>query len=204
MAHTQVQGEPAADQIIRAIKFFNNYEQLPDALVIIRGGGSAEDLATFNDEQLAREIAASRIPTLVGVGHEVDHTVADMVADVRAATPTNAAEILVPDRRESVARVRQHIMTISTVLSRSLDEARQRTTRYRDEVVQTLDARIDDVRTRLALLHSVVRQVNPDTVLRQGYALVRGDMTVGATVHIETYKKQITAEVIHVEDRKNN
>ena len=94
VAHTQVQGAPAADQIIQAIRFFNSYEELPEVLVIIRGGGSAEDLMTFNDEQLAREIARSRIPTLVGVGHEVDHTLADMVADVRAATPTNAAEIL--------------------------------------------------------------------------------------------------------------
>lgn len=100
VAHVQVQGTVAPDQIIRAINYFGEEEVLPEVLVIIRGGGSADDLAAFNDEPLVRAIAGSRIPTIVGVGHEVDVTLADMVADVRAATPSNAAQIVVPDKRE--------------------------------------------------------------------------------------------------------
>jgi exodeoxyribonuclease VII large subunit len=73
-----------------------NKKTLPEVIVIIRGGGSADDLSTFNDEPLVRAVAGSRIPTLVGVGHETDQSLADMVADVRAATPSNAAQILVP------------------------------------------------------------------------------------------------------------
>ena len=100
VAHVQVQGLTAPEQIIRAIRHFNEQKNVPEVLVIVRGGGSADDLAAFNDEPLVREIAASRIPTLVGVGHEVDVTLADMAADVRAATPSDAARLVVPDRRE--------------------------------------------------------------------------------------------------------
>src|SRR5665648_4350 len=97
VANVQVQGDSAPDQIIRAINYFNQQELLPEIIVIIRGGGSADDLSTFNDEPLVRAIASSRIPTLVGVGHEIDESLADLAADVRAATPSNAAQILVPD-----------------------------------------------------------------------------------------------------------
>jgi exodeoxyribonuclease VII large subunit len=109
VAHVQVQGATAPDQIIRALQYFNMREELPQVVVIVRGGGSADDLSAFNDEQLVREIAASRIPTLVGVGHEIDMSLADMVADVRAATPSNAAQILTPDRNEIVRTVRRRV-----------------------------------------------------------------------------------------------
>src|SRR5690606_7756374 len=87
VAHVKVQGDEAADQIIRALRYFNAKEILPEVIVIIRGGGSLDDLSAFNDELLVREIASSRIPTLVGVGHETDTTLSDLAADVRAATP---------------------------------------------------------------------------------------------------------------------
>ena len=90
VAHVQVQGEAAADQIVAAINRFNESQTPPEVLVIIRGGGSADDLNTFNDELLVRAIAASRVPILVGIGHEVDMTLADLAADVRASTPSNA------------------------------------------------------------------------------------------------------------------
>ncbi|HRQ86941.1 MAG TPA: exodeoxyribonuclease VII large subunit, partial [Candidatus Saccharibacteria bacterium] len=82
VAAVPVQGAGAADKIMRAIEYFNTRDTLPDVLVIVRGGGSADDLAVFNDEPLVRAIAASRVPTMVGVGHEVDVTLADLAADV--------------------------------------------------------------------------------------------------------------------------
>lgn len=105
LADVTVQGQTAPDQIVGAIETFNQMPSPPDVLVIIRGGGSLEDLMAFSTEPVARAIAASRTPTIVGVGHEIDVSLADYAADVRAATPTDAARIVVPDRREILAQV---------------------------------------------------------------------------------------------------
>ena len=91
VAQVQVQGADAPDQMIRALRYFNSQETVPQVIVIIRGGGSADDLSAFNDELLVREIATSRVPTLVGVGHEVDTSLADLAADVRAAEAKGAS-----------------------------------------------------------------------------------------------------------------
>ena len=95
----RVQGEGAALEIVKALKFFNQ-RKLADVLILARGGGSLEDLWAFNEEVLARAIAASEIPVISGVGHETDFTIADFVADVRASTPSAAAELVVQTRRE--------------------------------------------------------------------------------------------------------
>jgi exodeoxyribonuclease VII large subunit len=95
----RVQGEGAAEEIVKALKFFNQ-KKLVDVLIVARGGGSMEDLWAFNEEPVARAIAASSIPVISGVGHETDFTIADFVADVRASTPSTAAELVVQTRRE--------------------------------------------------------------------------------------------------------
>ncbi|HMH30993.1 MAG TPA: exodeoxyribonuclease VII large subunit, partial [Methylomirabilota bacterium] len=95
----QVQGEPAPAQIAAAIDQFNAQAEPPEVLILIRGGGSAEDLAAFSSEIVTRAVVASRTPTLVAIGHEVDLSLAELAADQRASTPSNAAELLVPDRK---------------------------------------------------------------------------------------------------------
>src|SRR5580700_4971724 len=95
----RVQGEGAAAEIVKALKFFNQ-KKLVDVLILARGGGSMEDLWAFNEEPLARAVASSEIPVISGVGHETDFTIADFVADVRASTPSAAAELVVQTRRE--------------------------------------------------------------------------------------------------------
>jgi len=95
----RVQGDGASTEILRAIQFFNR-KLLVDVLILARGGGSLEDLWAFNEEPLARAIAASQIPIISGIGHETDFTIADFVADVRASTPSAAAELVVQTRRE--------------------------------------------------------------------------------------------------------
>lgn len=195
VAHTQVQGEPAADQIIRAIRHFNSQEKLPEVLVIIRGGGSAEDLMTFNDELLAREIAGSRIPTLVGVGHEVDHSLADMVADRRAATPTNAAEILAPDRNEIIRSAHQQATSLGYQLAQAIDQHMQRTRDQLQVTFQRIRERLDDHYERLASLRLVISQANPENILKKGYALLRGEQNVGGVIEVETFESLLTAEV---------
>lgn len=95
-----VQGEGAAETVAAAIDWVNEHEPGRDALALVRGGGSLEDLRVFNDEIVARALARSRIPTVVGIGHERDVTLADLVADLRASTPSNAAELLTPTKEE--------------------------------------------------------------------------------------------------------
>lgn len=107
IAPVQVQGELAAPSIVKAIEMMNK-EQTCDVLIVGRGGGSLEELWAFNEEIVARAIAASNIPVISAVGHETDFTIADFVADVRAATPTAAAELAVPHIQELQARLRRN------------------------------------------------------------------------------------------------
>ncbi len=199
VAHVQVQGADAPDQIIRALTYFNSRDELPEVIVIIRGGGSADDLAAFNDEQLVRAIAASRVPTLVGVGHEVDESLADMAADVRAATPSNAAQLLVPDRGEIIRAVRYQVRSL---LPRVESAVSQQSTIVSDMLIGALEAtdgRIDQQLIQLAGVRNVLAQLNPQTVLARGYALIRGAQTVGAMIEVETNRSIIKAEVKNVQ-----
>lgn len=201
VAHTQVQGDPAPDQMIRAIHYFNSLEVLPEVLVIIRGGGSAEDLSTFNDEPLARAIAESRVPTLVGVGHEIDHTLADMVADVRAATPTHAAETLVPDKQEIIRVVQRQLQSIAGTVTQAIDQYGRQTKQHLEVAFRRIQERLGDAMQRLESLKMVITEVNPQTVLQRGYALMRGSPVVGQSIEIETATHYVTAEVTDVKDR---
>ena len=195
VAHTQVQGEPAADQIIRAIEYFNGLEVLPEVLIVIRGGGSAEDLMTFNDEKLARALSGSRIPTLVGVGHEIDHTLADMVADRRAATPTDAAKILVPDKQEIIRAVQAHIQGAGYHMTQAIDAHLARIREQLTAAVARMDERVAFTQERLLMLRQAVIRLHPDRVLEMGYAIVRGETRPGGMIEVETITQVIKAEV---------
>lgn len=194
-AHVQVQGDKAPEQIIRAINYFNTLETLPEVLVIIRGGGSADDLATFNDEPLVRAIAASRIPTLVGVGHEIDVTLADMVADRRAATPSNAAQIVVPDRRELIGGLQQLVRRVLVRTEGIIDDYRKEAAGLLQQGWSLLDARADILQSQLVTSRQVLEAYNPRAVLARGYAMVRGVIKKGNMITIEQQKQMIEAEV---------
>ena len=120
---TPVQGEGAGDKIAAAIRLAA--QSRCDAIILCRGGGSIEDLWAFNDEALARAIRASRIPVVSGVGHETDFTIADFAADLRAATPTAAAELLSPDREALLAQLAQLDRRLRQQTNRSLAERAQ-------------------------------------------------------------------------------
>lgn len=126
-----VQGEGAPRQLVRAIQLMNNRKAV-DVILIGRGGGSAEDLAAFNDEELARAIFASDIPVISAVGHETDFTICDFVSDLRAPTPSAAAELAVPDREE----ILQQLFLLNTKLRR----AEESLLSYNRQILDTLTA----------------------------------------------------------------
>lgn len=199
--HTTVQGIDAPDDIVKAIDFFNQLAEPVDALVVIRGGGSADDLAAFNDETLVRAIAASRTPTLVGVGHEIDTTLSDLVADVRAATPSNAAQLLLPDKRDTSEHV--HYM-MSRLTPRIVRVCEQRSDYVRVQLnsAQTaLTEQVSHVETKIRHISQLLSLYNPAIVLRRGYAIVRGDIRAGGVIDIEMDNVRLTAEV-HTYDEK--
>ncbi len=119
-----VQGEGAAARIAQAIRAANERAEC-EVLIVCRGGGGMEDLWQFNEEAVARAIAGSRIPVVSGVGHEVDFTIADFAADVRAATPTAAAQLVVPERRELQLRLRQFAQRLHRGVLRPIERAMQ-------------------------------------------------------------------------------
>ncbi len=121
---TPVQGEGAAQKIAQAVKTASQRAEC-DVLIVCRGGGSIEDLWAFNEEVVARAIAASHIPVVSGVGHETDFTIADFVADLRAATPTAAAQAVVPDRQELRLRLKQKQLRLSRAAQRRCEQGMQ-------------------------------------------------------------------------------
>lgn len=171
-----LQGEGSAERIAHAIDWVNERERTPEVLVLVRGGGSLEDLQAFNDELVARALARSRIPTLVGVGHERDITLADLAADVRASTPSNAAELLVPAREAMDAAVRDHAQRLSRAMHDVLRGREERVAR--------------DVLVLRETVESTVHHVD---------ALTRSMERVG--VHMHEHAQHAHLRVTHVVDR---
>lgn len=205
---TQVQGAAAADQIIAAIKQFNEMANPPEVLAILRGGGSRDDLAVFDDEKLVRAVAASRIPTITGVGHEIDITLIDLVADKRASTPSNAAELLVPDRRELITqtndKLSQMVYSLEHQVVRRQGEMSELTTRL-EQGVERCFLRWHQ---RAVALERTLLAYDPRAVLKRGYALIWDEQhhsvqtaTVGEELIVETAKQLIKTEVTNVEDK---
>lgn len=190
----KVQGAGAAEEIADAIRNCNSFGQI-DVLIVGRGGGSLEDLWAFNEEVVARAIFGSRIPVISAVGHEVDFTIADFVADLRAPTPSVAAELVVPNTsdlveiirnfhytcnqrvRENITSLRENIVSLcrSYAFNRPFDRLRQQSQRF-DELQRLLGRAAQQQVTlshqRIASLHGRLAALNPDAVIGRGYAVV--------------------------------
>lgn len=200
MINTQVQGLAAPEQIIRALEYYNVRAEV-EAIVIIRGGGSADDLAAFNDEGMARAIAASRIPVMTGIGHEVDESLADLAADVRASTPSNAAERLTFDRREILQRIYLNLENLRRTILAQIDRQRQEVDTRLQEIKNQVLLRIASNEQHISETEKILQSLNPENVLARGYAIVTGQMVPGKEVQILTMKQLIKAEVTNVQDR---
>lgn len=197
----QVQGAGAAEQIAQALDSCNAYGAL-DVVIVGRGGGSIEDLWAFNEEVVARAIHRSRIPVVSAVGHEVDVTIADYVADVRAATPSVAAELVVASLTDLRSTLTETLTRMRKFVDSSFERQRMRVAnlaglrifRAPDMAIHRLVQQIDDlddrlrravdikeerIATRLELLTHQITSHDPDRIVQRGYAIIRqGDMIV--------------------------
>lgn len=205
-----VQGADAPAQLVGAIGALNELPEPLDVIAVIRGGGSADDLAAFNHEDVVRAVAASRTPTIVGVGHEVDVTLADLVADVRAATPSNAAELLVPDKRVVSSNVETSLERIHAATERIIDATRDRVDQSVEAIGTSILGVIDDVDTRLHGIERALVQLNPEVVLNRGYAIIRSgtqairsvqDVTIASEIDVELTDGSLKAEVTDVREK---
>jgi exodeoxyribonuclease VII large subunit len=169
----QVQGEIAITQIATAIEHFNKNSNNYEALVVIRGGGSPEDLAAFSSEAVTRAVAGSLVPTLVAIGHEIDVSLAELAADYRASTPSNAAELLVPDRKTYVNQLNRTKTDLKNlVLSFTKDYSRklkENSVYLQKLATSQLEGQLEKLNNRRQLLNAY----NPESVLSRGYAVVR-------------------------------
>jgi exodeoxyribonuclease VII large subunit len=189
---TQVQGSEAAGQIVRALKWANERKEC-DVLILTRGGGSLEDLWPFNEEIVARAIFSSAIPIVSGIGHEIDFTIADFVADQRAATPSAAAELVSPDVSEYLqsikhwqSRLKQLMltymrhtqMTLTHLTQRlqhpgqRLQEQAQRLDNVEQRLATAMNYRLQNTQQKLANLSRALGAVSPLNTLSRGYAIV--------------------------------
>ena len=188
-----VQGETAAPSIAKAINLFNE-KNAADVLIVGRGGGSLEDLWAFNEEIVARAIFESKIPVISAVGHETDFTIADFVADLRAPTPSAAAELAVPDIFELKAELlglKQHLSVLMrnllvserekitnfekqvTLLSpvNKIQNSRQELSNAYEKIVNSMNLRLNDEKNKLSVLSGKLNALSPLAVLSRGYSI---------------------------------
>jgi exodeoxyribonuclease VII large subunit len=190
LADVYVQGRQAPLQIVRAIEYFNEQPDLPEVLVITRGGGSAEDLAAFNDERVVRAVAASRIPTLVAVGHEVDVSLAELAADQRASTPTNAAQLAVPARREVLAGLDHLNLQLGNSLQQSLAAGRAELSQDREYLTSQVILLLKNIKNDIITTRKLVSVFDPLAALKRGYAIVsRGANHISRAGQLELQDK---------------
>ncbi|MFA7288351.1 MAG: exodeoxyribonuclease VII large subunit [Melioribacteraceae bacterium] len=197
---SKVQGEGAAQEIVKGIEFINNLDDV-DVLILGRGGGSLEDLWAFNEEIVARAIFNSKIPIITGIGHEIDFTIADFAADKRASTPTAAMELATPNREDILSFISDFIENIDYEIISGIKDKRNKLSRiinsygfrlpedvikvrtqHLDSILYKLDSQIDKKltykRNLLSLLDQKIDKFDFNKILERGFALINQDETL--------------------------
>lgn len=189
-----VQGERSEESLIRGLDFFNRRDDI-DTIIIGRGGGSLEELWSFNSEALARKIFDSKIPIISAVGHEIDYTICDFVADLRAPTPSSAAELATPDLKDLLASQDILVKRMSRAVSNKIEIERQKVSRsiekthtivqkdmidmsyvrldrMQERMAASVDRRMVDYKNKLSLIGVSMGNLNPFSVMDRGYSVV--------------------------------
>jgi exodeoxyribonuclease VII large subunit len=198
--NSKVQGKGAESEIVQGIEYFNARPEFADVLIIGRGGGSLEDMWPFNEESVARAVFSSKIPVISAVGHEIDFSISDFVADLRAATPSQAAELVSLNAREELYRIGQYESRLynlvlsyfiyqkeilkgienSYAFKRPADIIKNYSMEIdnlQDDFDQYFTLRLDNEKRKIDNFDSMMRTLNPESVLGRGYAIVRNART---------------------------
>lgn len=193
-----MQGAGSGKSVCDAIRAANKLELKLDILVITRGGGSIEDLWTFNEEVVAREVFTSKVPVVSAIGHEIDYTICDFVADLRAPTPSAAAEMIFPDKTELLERINQFDYNLKIYLSERLNfyhselenisknyffnkpldllgEYSMRIDDYRDEVSKVVNDKFNNINNRLSSIEKLLFNIGPEQTLKRGFTYILKD-----------------------------
>ena len=224
----QVQGSSAPQQIVEAIEYFNMKAADYDALVIIRGGGSAEDLQAFQTEPVARAIYSSEIATVVAIGHEDDISLAELVADLRAATPTDAARLLVPDKKSVISQLEASISLQSELTLKILQRESDKLTRFHNSLRFVIDSAVSDLSSKqyrlnsaistainsshseFAVLSQKLTSLSPQSVLDRGYAVVSYEghsvssssaLKNNDNIMVQLAQGKLTAKIIEIDPK---
>ena len=218
LAPAAVQGDAAPPEIIYGLETLNKHFS-PDVILVARGGGSIEDLWAFNDEHVARAIVASKAPVISGVGHQTDFTIADFVADLRAPTPTAAAELATPHRADLQSGIddislrltqvilertytyRWSLSNLVSILARvsptgKIQSDLQRVDEFTARAYKGINHKLQMHQTRLHGLEQRLTSLNPGAILSRGYAVVsRQDGTIVARVSQVTPGDHLNVQV---------
>ncbi len=202
-AHVHVQGREAVGEILGAFSHFDALpaKDRPDVIVLTRGGGGLEDLHAFNDEEVARAVFRSKVPVVCAVGHERDESLCDYVADVRASTPSNAAERIVPDRREvgyeiemMQTRLVDHVQSELDVRSNMIENLMLRTESWLGRLREGLEYQV-----------RILKSLDPQRVLARGYSIVSkagkivkdaSKLDAGDKINVQLSKGSVDSEII--------
>ncbi|MCH7763423.1 MAG: exodeoxyribonuclease VII large subunit [Candidatus Marinimicrobia bacterium] len=228
---TQVQGDEASDDIVSAIKEMDQHENV-DVIILGRGGGSLEDLWPFNEESVARAIFSCRTPIISAVGHETDISISDMVSDMRAPTPSAAAEIVAPSLDELLTRIQTFEDTISKHISfilensyQKMDSLHDRFTQQRPDVIinrmrvlnqhlnvemkQSIHLKFQENKGRFDKLFGELSILNPKSILDRGYAIAtdkKGSVILDPNKIAmgDPFRVQLSKGIIHAKREKNS
>ncbi|HNX15782.1 MAG TPA: exodeoxyribonuclease VII large subunit [Bacilli bacterium] len=167
--YCSVQGDNAVKEILKAFEESQKYPL--DTLIIGRGGGSSEDLSAFNDEKIVRAVANSRMPVISAVGHEIDTTLVDYVADKRASTPTGAAELATVDRREIEQEFENHLENMKMAIVEKLNDMRENIIDTSEELKDVLNDKLTYLKQEIKWRKEQLTALNPTSILNRGYSI---------------------------------
>lgn len=203
---SQVQGDGAVEGIVSGVQYFNQHADPPEVLVLIRGGGSADDLSAYSTEQVVRAVAGSRIPTCVAIGHEVDVSLAELAADMRASTPSNAAELLFPDRIKEQERLRLLRSRLADMVQGALQLKQAELRERHERLSRSVERVIESKQQYLVQARALLEAMHPKTALKRGFAIVEDEdgklVTSAGTVNVSdslkiTLKDGTVQAVVH-------
>ena len=198
-----VQGSGAAEDLSRALAEVNAWGAA-DVIILGRGGGSTEDLWAFNEEVLARAVAASKIPVISAVGHETDFTVTDYVADLRAPTPTAAAQMAVYDHRQAMATIHGLYSELTNSIITNIQIRNEQASGLLESLQRRINERLTHEWQNLQYQQSLLEKVSPYTAFKRGYALIRSekqnitsakDLQIGENITLNWADGYATAEI---------